>query len=146
MEFQPIETNVPDLNENIYTEQQDAVRYRELMVGVSTGDVYNRDLLEQRLRFDRNRTDFSAFYMDQGYAFFRVEASETRVEDGKVDLEIRIFEGIQATVGKVYITGNIKTNDHVLMREIRTRPGDVFSRAAIIRSQMALAQLAFHFS
>jgi len=81
--------------------------------------------------------------MDDGYLFFQVTPVEVAVENDSIDLEIRIYEGKQARINKVTITGNTKTNDRVVMREIRTRPGQMFSRQDIIRTQRELAQLGY---
>jgi len=81
--------------------------------------------------------------MDDGYLFFDVVPVETRVQNDSIDLEIRMHEGKQATVNKVSIKGNTKTNDHVALREVQTRPGQLFSRDRLIRSQRQLAQLKY---
>src|SRR5690606_20152871 len=82
-------------------------------------------------------------YMDDGYLFFSVTPVEMSVENDSVDLEIRIFEGPQATINRVTIVGNTKTHDHVILRELRTKPGQKFSRSDIIRSQRELSQLGY---
>jgi outer membrane protein insertion porin family len=110
------------------------------ILGMKSGDVYDRDLLNRRLFYDNGR-DLSGFYMDQGYVFFQCEVNELRVENDSVDIEIRVFEGVKARIGKVTIEGNVRTNDHVILREIETRPGDLFSRRSIIYSQQRLGQL-----
>ena len=77
--------------------------------------------------------------MDDGYLFFQVDPVEVLVENDSIDLEMRIHEGKQATINKIIIKGNTKTNDHVIRREIRTKPGQLFSRADIIRTQRELS-------
>ena len=111
-------------------------------LGIKRGDIYNQSTLESRLYQSANGTDVSSLYMDDGYLFFRVEPVEVLVEGDSIDLEIRVSEGKQATINKVTVVGNTKTNDRVIMREIRTRPGQLFRRSDIIRSQRELAQLA----
>ena len=69
--------------------------------------------------------DLSSLYLDDGYLFFNATPVETSVKNKKIDLEIRIYEGKQARINKVNVKGNTKTNDHVIMRELRTRPGDL---------------------
>lgn len=113
------------------------------VLGIEKGDVYNPDLLNSRLFFGENGRDISSIYMDDGYLFFRVEPIETAVVDDSVDLEIRIFEGGQATIDKVVIKGNDRTNEHVIRREIRTKPGNKFSRSDIIRSQREIINLGY---
>lgn len=109
--------------------------------GIKAGDIYDRSLMDRRLFYDPIHGDISALYMNKGYLFFQAQLVETLVEDSVVDVEIRLLEGRQAIVDRIILKGNVKTNDHVLLREIRSKPGDVFDRSAIIRSQQALAQL-----
>lgn len=116
----------------------------ETLLRVKKGDVYNQTHLEKNLYMNmEDGGDISSLYMDNGYLFFSVTPVEVNIENDSIDLEIRIYEGQQARINKVYIKGNIKTNDHVILREIRTRPGDLFSRADIIRTQRELAQLRY---
>ncbi len=110
---------------------------------IKKGDVYNRDILETNLSFNPNEQDVSSLYLDDGYLFFSAEPIEIRVENDSIDLEIRIREGKQARINKVSVSGNTKTNDHVVIREIRTRPGQLFSRSDIIRTTRELAQLRY---
>ena len=78
-----------------------------------------------------------------GYLFFNANPVEVATENNEIDLEIRIREGQQAKINKVVVNGNTKTNDHVIMREIRTKPGDLFKRSDIIRTQRELAALNY---
>jgi len=110
---------------------------------VKPGDVYNKEALDAALSYDPNGGDLRSLYMDDGYLFFDVIPVEVRVENDSIDLEIRMHEGKQATVRKVTVKGNTKTNDHVALREIQTRPGQLFSRDRLIRSQRQLAQLRY---
>ena len=112
-------------------------------LGIKKGDVFNQSLLESRLNMNQNGSDVSSLYMDDGYLFFQVTPVEVLVEGDSIDMEIRIYEGKQAVINKVTVKGNNKTNDHVIMREIRTRPGQLFRRSDIIRSQRDLAQLGY---
>ncbi len=111
--------------------------------GIKKGDVYDQAELEQKLFMNPNGNDISSLYMDEGYLFFNVNPVETMVLGDSIDLEMRIFEGKQATINKVTIVGNSKTNDRVILREIRTKPGQLFRRSDIIRSQRELSQLGF---
>ncbi len=109
---------------------------------IKKGDVYDQSLLDKRLMSDDDAV--SNLYMDDGYLFFNVTPVEVSVENDSIDLEMRIFEGPQATIKDVIITGNTRTNDHVIRREIRTLPGELFSKSDIIRTVRELAQLG-HF-
>jgi outer membrane protein insertion porin family len=114
-------------------------------LGIQKGDIYNVETLNKKLGKipSAEGGDISSLYMDDGYLFFRIDPVETSVYNDTIDHEIRIVEGPQATIGKVTITGNDKTKDYVIRRELRTIPGEKFSRADIIRTQRELAQLGF---
>jgi outer membrane protein insertion porin family len=113
------------------------------ILGINRGDVFDQSVLESRLFMNPNGRDVTSLYMDDGYLFFSVTPVEILIENDSIDMEMRIYEGKQATINKVFITGNTKTNDHVIMREIRTKPGQLFSRSDIIRTQRELAQLGY---
>ncbi|MBR1765617.1 MAG: outer membrane protein assembly factor BamA [Bacteroidales bacterium] len=110
---------------------------------ISKGDPYNRSLLEQNLQYNPSGTDISSLYMDNGYLFFRAVPVEVSVENDSIDIEIRIVEGKQARIRDVSVEGNTITNDKVIMRELHTRPGDLFSREAMMRSYRELLTLRF---
>ncbi|MBK9681689.1 MAG: outer membrane protein assembly factor BamA [Saprospiraceae bacterium] len=110
---------------------------------IKKGDIYNQELLDQRLRFSQDGSDVSSLYMDDGYLFFRVEPVEVSINSDSIDLEMRIYEGPQATIDKVSIVGNDRTHEHVIRRELRTRPGEKFSRSNIIRSQRQIINLGY---
>ena len=113
------------------------------MLGIEKGDVYNQEMLETRLSFSMDGRDVSTLYMDNGYLFFQVDPIETSIVDDSIDLEIRIFEGPQATIDRVIIKGNDRTHEHVIRRELRTQPGQKFSRTDIIRSQREIINLGY---
>ncbi|MFT5833105.1 MAG: outer membrane protein insertion porin family [Cognaticolwellia sp.] len=113
------------------------------LLGISKGDIYNQALLDQRLQFSEDSRDVSSQYMDNGYLFFQVNPTELTIENDSVDLEIRIFEGPQATINNVTITGNDRTHEEVIRRELRTKPGQKFSRSDIIRSQREITNLGY---
>ncbi|MBK6828791.1 MAG: outer membrane protein assembly factor [Chitinophagaceae bacterium] len=115
------------------------------ILGISKGDVYNLSVLNRRLGKEASQEggDISGLYMDDGYLFFRAEPVETAVYNDTIDYEIRITEGPQARIKNVTIAGNEKTKDHVIRRELRTIPGELFSRSDLIRSQRELANLQF---
>jgi outer membrane protein insertion porin family len=88
--------------------------------------LYNKGLLEKRMFMSEDGRDISSLYMDRGYLFFQVIPVETNVTDNHINYQMRIIEGKEARVKRIIITGNTKTNDHVIRREIRTKPGDLF--------------------
>ena len=116
-----------------------------LFLGIKKGDIYNLELLNKRLgkMATGEGGDIQSLYMDDGYLFFNVDPVETSVYNDTINFEIRMREGPQATIGKVDITGNDKTKDYVIRRELRTVPGEKFSRSDIIRTQRELGQLGF---
>lgn len=123
-------------------------KYRETflldsVLKIKPGDVYNVTTLEERLFMNPRGLDVTSLYSDDGYLTFRAIPIETAVENDSIDIEVRLVEGKQFRIGKISVTGNTKTNDHVIYREIRTRPGDLFSRTDIIRTQRELAQLNY---
>ncbi len=111
--------------------------------GIKKGDAYDQAELDQKLFMNPNGNDISSLYMDEGYLFFNVSPVETMVSGDSIDIEMRIYEGKQATINKISIVGNTKTNDHVILREIRTKPGQLFRRSDVIRSQRELSQLGY---
>lgn len=112
---------------------------------IEKGDVYNGAVLKERVKGDGTPTsdDLSTMYQDSGFLFSQVNAVETKVENDSITVEIRIREDEKARIRKVTVTGNDKTNDHVIFRELRVKPGDLFSRSAIIRSIREIGQLGF---
>ncbi|MFT4833296.1 MAG: outer membrane protein insertion porin family [Marinoscillum sp.] len=118
-------------------------KYLDKVLGISQGDVYDLDLVNKKLNYNPAGADISSLYMDDGYLFFRVTPVEVGITPDSIDLEMRIFEGSQATINEVTISGNDKTNDHVILREIRTLPGQKFNRSELIRTQRELSQLGY---
>ena len=112
-------------------------------LGIEDGDVFDQSILDARLFGSPEGTDISSLYLDDGYLFFNATPVEISVTNQEIDLEVRIYEGEQARVNKAMLKGNTKTNDHVIMRELRTRPGDLFKRSDIMRSQRELAQMQY---
>jgi outer membrane protein insertion porin family len=108
---------------------------------IKKGDVFDQSILDKRLNGEEDAV--SALYLDRGYLFFSAMPVEVQAENDSIDLEIRIYEGKQARVNKVTITGNTRTNEHVIRREIWTRPGDLFSRSDIIRTNRELSNLGY---
>ena len=123
---------------SLYTDDQ-----LSRVLGIEEGDVYNPELLENRLRFSQDGRDISSLFLDDGYLGFDVRPVEIAIENDSIDIEMRIFEGPQFTIDKVTIAGNDRTNEHVIRRELRTKPGQKFSRTDIIRSQRQIIGLGY---
>ncbi|MBL7701680.1 MAG: outer membrane protein assembly factor [Ferruginibacter sp.] len=116
-----------------------------VLLGIKKGDVYNLEILNKRLgkQLSAEGADIGSLYMDDGYLFFQVDPVETAVYNDTIDFELRVREGPQAVYGNITISGNKKTKDYVIRRELRTIPGEKFSRSDIIRTQRELGQLGF---
>lgn len=112
------------------------------ILAMKKGDVYDKAMLDKQLFTDDK--SISTLYMDDGYLFFQIDPVEVTVDKDSVDLEMRIYEGEQATINEIFIVGNTKTNEHVARRELFSKPGDLFSKSDIMRSSRQLAQLG-HF-
>ena len=107
------------------------------ILGIQKGDVYDRVLLEKRLSSDQ--ASVSTWYSDNGYLFFQVDPVEVAVTGDSIDFEMRIYEGEQAMFKRINISGNTKTNERVVRRELYTKPGYLWSRTAWERSLRELA-------
>jgi outer membrane protein insertion porin family len=112
------------------------------VLGIKRGDVFNQKILDKRLQSDDDAV--SSLYLDNGYLFFNVNPTEVIIDKDSIDFEMRIYEGKQASFNEIFISGNTKTNEHVVRRELRTLPGELFSKSDIIRSVRELATLG-HF-
>ncbi|HZH86190.1 MAG TPA: outer membrane protein assembly factor BamA [Brumimicrobium sp.] len=117
--------------------------YLDTVLGIKYGDLYNKTLLDTRLFQSMDGRDITSLYMDRGHLFFQATPVEVSVENHHIDYEIRLIEGKEARIKDIIIKGNFKTNDYVIRREIRTKPGDLFNRNDIIRTQRELAQLGY---
>lgn len=117
--------------------------YLSRVLGMKRGDVYDTKKLNKRLFEDDDAVH--NLYMDNGYLFSNITPVEVRVEGDTIDLEMRVVEGTQATINEVVINGNDKTKEHVVRREIRTKPGQLFDKSELIRTVRELAQLG-HFN
>lgn len=106
-------------------------------LGIKRGDVYNSKLLNDRLFVDEDA--MSNLYLDNGYLFFNVDPVEINVEGDSIDVELRVFEGRQAVINNVRISGNEAIYEHVIRRELRTKPGQLFSKSDLQRSARELA-------
>ena len=115
------------------------------MLGIKKGDTYNGVLLEKRIA-DKTKPDgedITNLYQNNGYLFSTINAVETRTANDSIDFEIRITEGPIAYFNKITVTGNDKTNDHVIYRELRTKPGEKYNKELLIRTIREIGQLGF---
>lgn len=117
--------------------------YLRRVLGIKKGDIYNQKKLNQRLNEDEDCV--SNLYLDNGYLFFNMQPFETNIVGDSIDMEIHIMEGRQATINRVNIEGSEYLYEHVVRRELRTKPGDLFSKSDIMRSMRELAATG-HFS
>lgn len=115
----------------------------DTILNIPSGTVYDQSKLEQKLFMNPNGYDISSLYMDDGYLFFQVNPQESNIHNDTIDFDILMYEGKQATINKISVKGNDKTNDHVIYREIFTKPGQLFRRSDIIRTQRQLSQLGY---
>ncbi|MDP4185534.1 MAG: outer membrane protein assembly factor BamA [Bacteroidota bacterium] len=114
----------------------------EKVLGIKKGDIYDLKLLNKRLKEDPDAV--SSLYQDNGYVFFQIDPVEVKIEKDTINFEMRMFEGQQATINRVIIHGNTKTHENVARRELRTLPGELFSKDNLMRSYRELGQLG-HF-
>ena len=113
------------------------------VLGINKGDVFNPEQLNERLEFSLDGRDVSSIYMDDGHLFFNIDPKQVAVRNDSIDIEMRIYEGPQATIDRVTIKGNTRTHDHVVRRILRTKPGEKFSRSQIVRSQREITSLGY---
>ena len=128
------------LGNSKYTDDQ-----LQRLLRIEKGDTYNGKVLKERVVGDGSpdSEDISTVYQNNGYLFSRVLPVETRINNDSIDVEIRIFEDQPTKIKKVNVYGNEETNDHVIYREIRTKPGYLYSKADIIRTIREIGQLGF---
>lgn len=123
------------------------IKYRsgqlDTILNIKPGDVFNQSKLDQKLYMNPNGLDISSLYMDDGYLFFNLQPTESKISNDTIYYDIFIYEGKQAKINRVHVKGNDKTSDRVIYREIRSRPGQLFRRSDIIRTQRELAQLNY---
>jgi outer membrane protein insertion porin family len=112
-------------------------------LGFQKGDVYDKEKFEKNVYRSEEETDVYSLYMNNGYLMFQVEPEENRVPGDSVDITMQVREGKQFRIGQVLITGNTKTYEKVIRRELYTRPGDFFNRQAVMNSARQLAQLNY---
>jgi outer membrane protein insertion porin family len=108
------------------------------LLGMKSGDVYNQKELDKRLNTDEDAV--SNAYMDKGYLFYQLVPIEKNIQGDSIDLELRMMEGTQAKINKVVINGNDRLYEKVVRRELRVKPGELFSKSDLIRSVREIAQ------
>ena len=115
------------------------------ILGLDKGDTYNGVLLKKRIA-DTSKpdgNDITNLYQNSGYLFSNINAVEVSAVNDTINFEIRITEGKQANFNKIFVEGNTKTNDHVIYRELRTKPGELYSKDRLVRTVRELGQLGF---
>ena len=115
--------------------------YLDRVLGMKTGDTYNQKQLNKRLKEDDDAV--SNYYYNNGYVFSSVDPAEVNIVGDSVDLEVRITEGPQAHLSNVRIYGNDRLYEEVVRRELRTKPGDLFSKDALMRSAREIASMGY---
>ncbi|GGZ45123.1 outer membrane protein assembly factor BamA [Mesonia mobilis] len=132
--------NIEFLGNSVYSDQQ-----LKQVLGISKGDVYNGVLLKKKIADNEkpDANDLTNLYQNNGYLFSQINPVETRVYNDTIDFEIRIVEGKEAYFNDIVVNGNDKTNDHVIYRNLRTRPGQKYSKEDVVRTVRELGQLGF---
>ena len=118
------------------------VDYLDRLFGMKRGDVYNQKMMNKRLVEDDDAVGNA--YWNSGYLFYSLQPVEVNIDGDSIDLEMRIYEGDQAHVNRVRITGNDRLYENVVRRELRTKPGDLFSKESLMRSAREIASMG-HF-
>lgn len=116
--------------------------YLSALLGMKKGDVYNQKLLHKRLNEDEDAV--GNLYYNNGYVFSNINPAEVNIDGDSIDLEMRVTEGPQAYLSHIRINGNTRLYENVVRRELRTKPGDLFSKDAVMRSVRELASMG-HF-
>ncbi|MGJ5641813.1 outer membrane protein assembly factor BamA [Formosa sp. S-31] len=132
--------NINFIGNTVYSDQQ-----LNSILRVKKGDTYNGVLLEKGIADNTkpDGNDITNLYQNNGYLFSTINPVETNADGNVIDMEIRISEGKPVYFNHVTVSGNEKTNDHVIYREIRTRPGELYSKANVVRTVRELSQLGF---
>lgn len=132
--------NIRYLGNTVYTDQQLA-----RLIGIKKGDVYNGVLLQKRIADNTkpDAEDLTNLYQNSGYLFSSINPVEVKTVNDTIDFEIRITEGPIAYFNKITVVGNDKTNDKVIYRELRTKPGNKYSKEDLVRSIREIGQLGF---
>ena len=132
--------NISFIGNTVYTDEQ-----LNRVLRIKEGDTYNGVLLEKRIADNTkpDADDITNLYQNSGYLFSTINPVEVNADGNVIDIEVRISEGNPAYFNQVTVVGNEKTNDHVIYRELRTRPGQLYSKADVIRTIRELSQLGF---
>ena len=105
------------------------------MLGIKKGDPYDGVMLKKRIADDKpDANDLTNLYQNNGYLFSNINAVEVSAENDTINFEIRVSEGKLASFNKISVVGNTKTNDHVIYRELRTKPGELYSKDMVVRT------------
>lgn len=113
-----------------------------IILGIKKGEVFSEEKLNTKLMGPtRNSDDVSSLYLNDGYLTFTVDPVQTRIYNDTIDLDLRIYEGAQFTINDIILKGNDVTNDRVVLRELRTKPGQKFSKELLMQSTRQIAQL-----
>ncbi len=128
------------IGNSVYTDQE-----LKQALGINSGDTYNGVLLEERIedKTDPDADDLTNLYQNSGYLFSRINPVEVGIRKDTIDFEIRIHEGKLAYFNHITVVGNDKTNDHVIYRELRTRPGQKYSKRKVVRTIRELGQIGY---
>lgn len=110
---------------------------------IKKGDVFDETNLDKRLKSSPSEDDISSLYLNNGYLFFQASPVISSIRQDTIDMDIQLFEGEQATINKINFAGNDRTSDKVVLREIRTKPGDKFDKSALLRTLRELSQLGY---
>ena len=114
------------------------------VLGIAKGEPYNGVLLKKRIADEKpDANDLTNLYQNSGYLFSNINAVEVSAENDTINFEIRISEGKLASFNKISVVGNTKTNDHVIYRELRTKPGELYSKDQVVRTVREIGQLGF---
>ncbi len=128
------------LGNSAYTDNQ-----LQRVLGINKGEVYNGVLLRKRIADETkpDGEDITNLYQNNGYLFSNINAVEVSAENDTINFEIRVTEGKLANFNKISVAGNERTNDHVIYRELRTKPGELYSKDKVVRTVRELGQLGF---
>lgn len=132
--------NIKFLGNTVYSDQ---LLHR--ILGIKKGETYNGVLLEKRIadKTKPDAEDITNLYQNNGYLFSNINAVEVKTVNDTIDFEIRVTEGPIAYFNKITVVGNDKTNDHVIYRELRTKPGEKYSKEQLVRTIREIGQLGF---
>jgi outer membrane protein insertion porin family len=132
--------NIKFLGNTVYSDQ-----FLSRILGVKKGETYNGVLLEKRIA-DKSKPDgedITNLYQNNGYLFSNINAVEVKTANDTIDFEVRVTEGPLAYFNKISVVGNDKTNDRVIYRELRTKPGNIYSKEELVRTIREIGQLGF---